>query len=71
VLVGLIPQAVVLDVGDQVSWMSTRGSAGEFDVIVPFGLEYISGLRWNAAFDGPPRVGIKAGNYKYRVWLEL
>jgi hypothetical protein len=56
VLVGLIPQAVVLDSGDQVSWISDAGNLRvEFDVNrCPFS---------SNIFQAP------AGTYKYRLWL--
>jgi hypothetical protein len=71
VLVGLIPQAVVLDVGDQVSWMSDAGNLRvEFDVNrCPFGSNIFQAPIGMRLLSGPPRVGIKAGTYKYRVWL--
>ena len=71
VLVGLIPQAVVLDVGDQVSWMSDAGNLRvEFDVNrCPFGSNIFQAPLGMRLLSGPPRVGTKAGTYKYRVWL--
>jgi hypothetical protein len=71
VLVGLIPQAVVLDVGDQVSWMSDAGNLRiEFDVNrCPFGSNIFQAPVGMRLLSGPPRVGTKGGTYKYRVWL--
>jgi hypothetical protein len=71
VLVGLIPEVVVLDPGDQVTWISDAGNLRiEFDVNrCPFGSNVFqapSGIRLQT---GPPRPGSKAGSYKYRVWL--
>ena len=57
VLVGLIPQTVVLDPGDQVSWIS---DAGNLRVQAPAGVRLLS---------GPSRPGSKATTYKYRLWL--
>ena len=71
VLVGLIPQAVVLDAGDQVSWISDAGNLRvEFDVNrCPFSSNVFQAPAGMRLLSGPPRVGIKDGAYKYRVWL--
>jgi hypothetical protein len=71
VLVGLIPQAVVLDGGDQVSWISDAGNLRvEFDVNrCPFGSNIFQAPMGMRLLSGPPRVGTKSGTYKYRVWL--
>jgi hypothetical protein len=71
VLVGLIPQAVVLDAGDQVSWISDAGNLRvEFDVNrCPFTSNVIQAPAGMRLLSGPPRVGTKDGTYKYRVWL--
>ena len=71
VLVGLIPQAVVLDVGDQVSWISDAGNLRvEFDVNrCPFTSNVFQAPAGMRLLSGPPRMGTKEGNYKYRVWL--
>ena len=71
VLVGLIPQAVVLDTGVQVVWLSEAGNLRvEFDVNrCPFSSNIYQAPIGMRLLSGPPRVGVKAGNYKYRVWL--
>jgi hypothetical protein len=71
VLVGLIPQAVVLDAGDQVSWISDAGYLRvEFDVNrCPFSSNVFQAPAGMRLLSGPPRVGIKDGSYKYRIWL--
>jgi hypothetical protein len=71
VLVGLIPQTVVLDDGDQVSWISDAGNLRvEFDVNrCPFGSNVFQAPAGMRLLSGPPRVGTKAATYKYRVWL--
>jgi len=71
VLVGLIPEVVVIDPGDQVTWISDAGNLRiEFDANrCPFGSNIFqapSGMRLQT---GPPRAGTKAGSYKYRLWL--
>jgi hypothetical protein len=71
VLVGLIPQAVVLDPGDQVSWISDAGNLRvEFDVNrCPFSSNIFQAPAGMRLLSGPPRVGVKAGTFKYRLWL--
>jgi hypothetical protein len=71
VLIGLIPQAVVLDPGDQVSWLSDAGSVRiEFDANrCPFSSNVFQAPAGMRLSSGPPRVGTKAGTYKYRLWL--
>ena len=71
VLVGLIPEAVVLDPGDSVTWISDAGNLRiEFDANrCPFSSNVFqapSGMRLQT---GPARPGTKAGSYKYRLWL--
>src|SRR2546425_9483739 len=71
VLVGLIPQAVVLDSGDQVSWISDAGNLRvEFD---PNRCPFISNIFQAPAgmrlLSGPPRPGTKPGSYRYKLWL--
>src|SRR5690242_456167 len=71
VLVGLVPQVVVLDPGDQISWISDAGNLpAEFDVNrCPFSsntFQLPAGVR---LLSGPPRPGTKAATYKYRLWL--
>jgi hypothetical protein len=71
VLVGLIPQVVVLDPGDQISWMSDAGNLRvEFDVNrCPFSSNIFQAPAGMRLLSGPPRVGLKSATYKYRVWL--
>ena len=71
VLVGVIPQTVVLDPGDQISWISDAGNLRvEFDVNrCPFTSNVFQAPAGMRLLSGPPRVGTKTGNYKYRLWL--
>jgi hypothetical protein len=71
VLVGLIPQAVVIDPGDQVSWLSDAGNLRiEFDANrCPFSSNVFQAPAGMRLQSGPPRVGTKPGSYKYRLWL--
>jgi len=71
VLVGLIPQTVVLDNGDQVSWISDAGNLRvEFDVNrCPFSSNVFQAPAGMRLLSGPPRPGSKAATYKYKLWL--
>src|ERR1700704_4595969 len=71
VLVGVIPQTVVLDDGDQVSWISDAGNLRvEFDVNrCPFSSNVFQAPAGMRLLSGPPRPGSKAATYKYRLWL--
>lgn len=71
VLVGLIPQTVVLDPGDQISWISDAGNLRvEFDVNrCPFSSNIFQAPAGIRLLSGPPRPGSKAATYKYRLWL--
>jgi hypothetical protein len=71
VLVGLVPQIVVLDPGDQISWISDAGNLRvEFDVNrCPFSSNIFQAPAGMRLLSGPPRVGLKGATYKYRVWL--
>jgi hypothetical protein len=71
VLVGLIPQSVVVDHGDQVSWISDAGNLRvEFDVNrCPFSSNVFQAPAGIRLLSGPPRPGSKAATYKYRLWL--
>jgi hypothetical protein len=71
VLVGLIPQAVVLDPGDQISWISDAGNLRvEFDANrCPFSSNVFQAPAGLRLLSGPPRAGTKVGTYKYRLWL--
>ena len=70
-MVGVIPEAVVLEKGDQISWMSEQGNLRvEFDVNrCPFGSNVFQAPVGMRLLSGPAVVGAKAGSYKYRVWL--
>ena len=71
VLVGLIPQTVVLDPGDQVSWISDAGNLRiEIDENrCPFSSNVFQAPSGVRLLSGPPRPGSKATTYKYRLWL--
>src|SRR5437762_12041456 len=69
VLVGLFPQTVVLDPGDQVSWISDAGYLrDEFDVIrCPFSSNVFQASAGVRLLSGPARPGCKALTHKCRV----
>jgi hypothetical protein len=71
VLVGFIPQAVVLEPSDQVSWLSDTGSLRiEFDPNrCPFASNVFQAPAGMRIQSGPTRPGSKPGSYKYRLWL--
>jgi len=71
VLVGLIPQAVVLDPGDQVSWISDAGNLRvEFDNNrCPFSSNVFQAPAGMRLLSGPAVAGTKPGSFKYRLWL--
>ena len=71
VLVGLIPEVVVLDSGDQVDWISDAGSLRiEFDANrCPFSSNIFQAPAGMRLLSGPARPGTKPGSYKYRLWL--
>ena len=71
VLVGLIPQVVVLDAGDQVSWISDAGNLRvEFDANrCPFNSNVFQAPVGMRLLSGPVAPGTKPTSYKYRLWL--
>jgi hypothetical protein len=71
VLVGVIPQTVVLDDGDQIVWLSDAGNLRvEFDVNrCPFSSNVFQAPAGMRLLSGPPRGGIKGATFKYRLWL--
>jgi hypothetical protein len=71
VFVGLLPQAVVLDAGDQVSWFSNSGNLKvEFDANrCPFGSNIFQAPEGMRLLSGPVTIGTKSGNYRYRLFL--
>ncbi len=71
VMVGLVPMAVVLDPGDQVSWYSDAGNLKlEFDANrCPFAANIFQAPEGMRLFSGPVTPGTKSGSYKYRLFL--
>lgn len=71
VLVGFIPEAIVIDPGDQVEWVSNAGNIkAEFDSArSPFGSNVFQAPPGVRLVSGPTKPGITPGSYKYKVWL--
>ena len=71
VLVGVMPEVIALDPGDQVTWLSNAGNLKiEFDAHrCPFSsnvLQAPAGVRLQS---GAARAGLNPGAYKYRLSL--
>ena len=71
VLVGVIPEAVVIRTDEQVVWLSDAGNLKiEFDPKrCPFSSNVFQAPPGMRLQSGPPRPGTKPGSYKYRLSL--
>ena len=71
VLVGVLPEVVVLDPGDQVEWISNAGNLKiEFDPQrCPFSSNIFQAPPGVRLVSGPARPGLAAGSFKYRLSL--
>jgi len=71
VFVGVFPETIVLDPGDQVSWLCDAGNLRiEFDVNrCPFSSNVFQAPPGMRLQTGPARPGSKAAGYKYRAWI--
>jgi plastocyanin len=71
VMVGFLPETVVLDAGEQVEWVSNAGNLKiEFDAQrCPFSSNVFQAPAGARLVSGPTRPGVNAGAYKYRLWL--
>jgi hypothetical protein len=69
VVVGVLPEVVALDSGDQVVWYSKAGNIKiEFDPQrSPFSANVFQAPPGVRLSSGPPRPGINPGSYKYRL----
>jgi hypothetical protein len=67
--VGVIPEVIALDPGDQVTWFSNSGNLKiEFDPQrCPFSSNVFQAPPGVRLSSGPPRPGLNPGSYKYRV----
>ena len=71
VMVGLIPEVVALDAGDQVTWFSNAGNIKiEFDPQrCPFASNIFQAPPGVRLSSGTPRPGLNPGSYRYRLSL--
>ncbi len=71
VLVGVLPEVVVLDPGDQAEWISNAGNIKiEFDSQrCPFSSNVFQAPPGVRLVSGPIRPGLNPGSYKYRLSL--
>lgn len=70
-VIGIIPEVVALDPGDQVTWFSNAGNVKiEFDAQrCPFSSNVFQAPAGTRLSSGPVRPGTKPGSYKYRLSL--
>jgi hypothetical protein len=71
VMAGVLPEAIVIDPGDQVVWFSNAGNLKiEFDPNrCPFGANVFQAPPGVRLSSGPARAGLNPGSYKYRLSL--
>jgi hypothetical protein len=71
VMVGVLPETVVIDPSEQVAWLSNAGTLKiEFDPQrSPFGSNVFQAPPGVRLLSGPTRPGLNSGSYKYRLSL--
>jgi hypothetical protein len=71
VLVGVIPEIVVINADEQVVWLSESGNLKvQFDPNrCPFQSNVFQAPAGRQLQSGPPRPGVNPGAYRYRLWL--
>ena len=71
VVVGVLPEVIVLDAGDQAAWYSNAGNLKiEFDSQrCPFSSNVFQAPTGMRLMSGPVRPGTNAGSYRYRLSL--
>ena len=71
VMVGVLPEVIVLDAGDQAVWYSSAGNLKiEFDPQrCPFSSNVFQAPPGMRLMSGPVRPGTNAGSYRYRLSL--
>lgn len=71
VMVGVLPEAIVIDPGDQVVWFSNAGNIKiEFDAQrCPFSSNVLQAPPGVRLLSGPTRAGLNPGSYRYRLSL--
>lgn len=71
VLVGVLPEVVLVEAGDQVVWLAESGNLRvEFDPQrCPFSSNVFQAPPGVRLMSGAPRPGVAPGSYKYRLAL--
>lgn len=71
VLVGILPEVMVLDPGDQAIWLSNAGTIKiEFDPNrCPFSSNILQAPAGVRLLSGPTKPGTNAGSYRYKISL--
>jgi hypothetical protein len=71
ILIGVVPEAMVIGPADQVAWVAGEGQLKvEFDPNrCPFSSNVFQAPAGLRLLSGPPRPGTKPGSFKYRLWL--
>ena len=71
VLVGVLPEAVVIGADEQVVWLSDAGNLKvQFDPNrCPFQSNVFQAPPGMQLHSGPPRAGVNPGSYRYRLFL--
>lgn len=71
VMVGVLPEAIVIDPGEQVTWFSNAGNIKvEFDPQrSPFASNVFQAPPGVRLSSGPARPGLNPGSYRYRLSL--
>jgi hypothetical protein len=71
VLVGVLPEAIMIDPGEQVVWYSNAGNIKiEFDAQrCPFSSNVLQAPPGVRLMSGNPRAGLNPGSYRYRLSL--
>ncbi len=71
ILVGVIPEAMVIGPSDQVAWVAGEGRLKiEFDANrSPFASNIFQAPAGMRLLSGTPRPGTKPGSFRYRLWL--
>ena len=71
VLVGVLPEIVVIAADEQVVWLSESGNLKiQFDPNrCPFQSNVFQAPPGRQLQSGPPRPGTNPGSFKYRLWL--
>lgn len=71
VMVGVVPEAMVIGPADQVAWVTGEGQLKiEFDANrSPFSSNIFQAPAGIRLLSGTARPGVKPGSFKYRLWL--